>query len=368
MLDPELIERFLAGECSPEEQARVQAWAGHRRSGVPVADAVRDAMYAMQGAPADPEVYKRALRARLGLTTALTSPAVHVTAQTPAQPKTQSRRPGATMLWPRRVIATAGLVASAAVVWLISTRYVAAPNAERVYQTPAGVSLTVALSDGSSVLLSPNSRLSVPSRFGDGDRAVTLSGDAYFTVSHTEGVPFVVHTGRIDTRVLGTAFGISYRAHDDVRVAVASGKVSAGWSHDTHAVTLTEGMIGRLSDSTAVVATMRDLGEHVDWAMGQLVFAKVPLAEVLTAMSGWYGLEFQLTDSSIARGLVTTSLDAHDRALALRALALLADADLTYRNGTDGKLIVTLHPSRHAQVKPARSGLPDFSPTPSFGR
>jgi len=76
------------------------------------------------------------------------------------------------------------------------------------------------LPDGSMVILNKHSRLEY------GSREVVLNGEAYFDIVHRPDQAFLVHTGKILTRVLGTAFNIkAYAAGKSVEVTVDHGKV-----------------------------------------------------------------------------------------------------------------------------------------------
>jgi transmembrane sensor len=82
------------------------------------------------------------------------------------------------------------------------------------------------LPDGSMVILNKHSKLDYPVAFTGGAREVTLSGEAYFNIVHRSGQPFLVHTGKLVTRVLGTAFNIkAYPRENAIEVTVDHGKV-----------------------------------------------------------------------------------------------------------------------------------------------
>jgi transmembrane sensor len=89
---------------------------------------------------------------------------------------------------------------------------------------PVGYTRHFVLSDGSTVILKPNSKLRCAFAQKDTKREVSLDGDAYFDVRHNPSKPFIVHTGRITTTVLGTAFNI-YAKEGNVHVAVTRGRV-----------------------------------------------------------------------------------------------------------------------------------------------
>lgn len=91
---------------------------------------------------------------------------------------------------------------------------------------PTQQPLRVLLSDSSEVILSPNSRLRYPSQFTDSARVVYLSGEAGFSVNRQKR-PFLVVTGEMVTKVLGTRFVVSAYDHNPkITVQVQSGKVS----------------------------------------------------------------------------------------------------------------------------------------------
>lgn len=84
----------------------------------------------------------------------------------------------------------------------------------------------VALPDGSSVLLSTGSEIDYGS-FEDSDkREVYLNGEAFFKVERNPQKPFIVHTGKIKTTVLGTSFRIkAWPLEKDISVDVSTGLV-----------------------------------------------------------------------------------------------------------------------------------------------
>jgi transmembrane sensor len=84
----------------------------------------------------------------------------------------------------------------------------------------------ITLSDGSSVLLQPNSKLSYPKIFTGNERKVYLSGEGFFEISKNPKKPFYVYANEIVTKVVGTSFRIkAYSNQPDVEVLVRTGKV-----------------------------------------------------------------------------------------------------------------------------------------------
>jgi len=86
------------------------------------------------------------------------------------------------------------------------------------------------LTDGTKIWLSPSSSLEYPDQLTGNLREVKLEGEAFFEVAKDKKHPFVIHSDRMDTRVVGTSFNIqSYTTQINYTVTVVTGivKVSA---------------------------------------------------------------------------------------------------------------------------------------------
>ncbi len=82
------------------------------------------------------------------------------------------------------------------------------------------------LPDGSEVYLTKGSRVSYSRSFNQDLREVSITGDAFFSVTPDPVRPFIVQTGEAKIRVTGTSFHVSAPVRNkDVEVVVRSGKV-----------------------------------------------------------------------------------------------------------------------------------------------
>ncbi|RKD92404.1 FecR family protein [Mangrovibacterium diazotrophicum] len=132
------------------------------------------------------------------------------------------------------------------------------------------------LPDGSVIFLSPETELSYDNRFNTERRKVTLvRGNAFFKVARNPEKPFIISSGAIKTKVLGTSFNI-HTAINGYRVTVHTGKVNVS------------------SDSESVDLTPL---EEVNYssASGKLSVGKVSPA----AISPWYNSDITLADQSL---------------------------------------------------------------------
>ncbi|AWV98521.1 FecR family protein [Arcticibacterium luteifluviistationis] len=85
----------------------------------------------------------------------------------------------------------------------------------------------ISLSDGSSVLLQPKSKLSYPKKNSGNLRKVFLSGEAFFEIKKNPSKPFLVYANEVVTKVLGTSFRVkAYENDPNVEIIVKTGKVN----------------------------------------------------------------------------------------------------------------------------------------------
>jgi ferric-dicitrate binding protein FerR (iron transport regulator) len=80
------------------------------------------------------------------------------------------------------------------------------------------------LSDGSMVTLNKNSSLTYPEEFKSSTRTVSLKGEAFFDVAPDKEKPFIIETGDVRIRVVGTSFNVRIE-NGSTEVIVATGVV-----------------------------------------------------------------------------------------------------------------------------------------------
>jgi len=176
---------------------------------------------------------------------------------------------------------------------------VASASISHHYETRSGRFATIELTDGSTITLAPRSHLTITSNAHTESRVVSLVGEAQFSVLANAHAPFVVQTGAVQTRVLGTSFAVR-RYADDIsgEVTVQSGRVVTQGRGVP--VTIVAGMSARFTDSL-VTASDVSPDAYTDWSNHQLVFRDAPVPVVLATLRSWYGYDFRLADSALAR-------------------------------------------------------------------
>jgi len=289
--------------------------------------------------------------------------AAHIAART--SPRRVDVPTGVGAAWRRGRWALVGAMAAALVVAVWGGRSVmmhahATPSLTYTsYATGNGQVAHLTLDDGSRVTLAPNTTFGVSRDFTK-RRDVVLTGEAYFDVAAAHHTPFLVHTGRVVTRVLGTSFDVRRYAGDpSTRVIVTTGRVAVA---GRQGVTLAAGGMGYVTDSTALATTVTSAPSYTAWTDGVLTFRDVPASELLDAVGHWYGLEFRLADSTIARRpVVAVITSGESRADALDMIGKLLNASLSFTDTEHGTTIVTVHPKRagrdHAPIIRSRDGV-----------
>src|SRR5450432_4202977 len=92
--------------------------------------------------------------------------------------------------------------------------------------THNGSKTHLVMPDGTLVWLNAGSRLSYDRNFGASFREVTLTGEAFFDVARNVERPFVIHTARIDIKVLGTRFNVkSYPTDPTTEATLIRGSI-----------------------------------------------------------------------------------------------------------------------------------------------
>ncbi|HMH32704.1 MAG TPA: FecR domain-containing protein [Puia sp.] len=82
------------------------------------------------------------------------------------------------------------------------------------------------LPDGSQVWLNAGSKLSYNKNYGSSLREVNLSGEAFFDVQKNTEKPFIIYTGKMQIKVLGTAFNVkSYPGEKTMETSLIRGSI-----------------------------------------------------------------------------------------------------------------------------------------------
>lgn len=370
-LDVRWIDRWIAGTCTPEDALAIEAWldaAPDRRREMARMREVGMRVFAYPNVTAPEVVWER----------------LRPSAEVEEEPRRRwsgggdrggevagfkLSRWGVGKRTLRRIALSLGIVVTLTA--LLVVRW--APRdlgTTYTYSTHAGQQATFTLRDGTRVTLAPQTTLRI-AHFGARSRTVVLDGQAYFEVARSAETPFVVQSGDVSTRVLGTAFLVRHYANtNDVHIAVAEGKVrvvSRRRADKTLSLpmTLTAGHIGDVRDSTVLVRGMDDVASETGWLQGRLVFRNATVSSILQTLSRWYGYQFHCGDSALTEERVTAALDARSSMAALASLGEILEAHVTVNGDT---VTLTQQPKRATTGTSRKQAYDVWIPTREAGK
>jgi ferric-dicitrate binding protein FerR (iron transport regulator) len=321
--DATLLDRYLSGESSPDEDEIVRS-----RFGDDLRPRIVAAFAATEpSAPVDSAVAWRNVKARASGASTASLRDIGVARKQRIWQSTGFRIAASLLL-----LAGAGAVARQ-----LST--IRQASYDHVAQTVTGERREVVLPDGSRVTLAPKSRLAYAATFATGPRDVQLTGEAFFTVTHDAKHPFVVHTSGATARDLGTEFGVRARAGQSVNVYVASGRVLVAPPAAASGPVLRAGDLARVDVGAGpeqiVVTHNVAIGDYLAWRDGRVVATSRPAAEVLDELGRWYDARFSTPNSALASRSVSVDLRVGNGVSLESVLdALMLTLDARYeRNG-----------------------------------
>ena len=206
---------------------------------------------------------------------------------------------------------------------------------------PSGVRSQVILPDGSTVWLNAESTIKFKVPFDKQSRDVSLSGEAFFDVRKNPNVPFVVSTGAVNVRVLGTRFNCrAFDDEDNISIVLAEGRVNLitkGEKIDTD-VNMNPGdraVFDKTSNHTKV--SSEKIEKYIAWHDGKLVFDDALMPEVAAQISRWFGVEVVITDPKINNYRITTTFENESLHQVLELLKLSTHIEIKYIQTTINK-------------------------------
>ncbi|RDB07241.1 FecR family protein [Runella aurantiaca] len=295
----QLLEKYLAGDCSPEEEKLVHEWQENTLK----------TNVLLLSEPEQVSVKKR-LWQRI----------------TEAVFEEATIRPLHKTPWFQWAVA-----ASVAIVlgggWFLSqqTNFNKSPITHTL-QTPHGIEVKntatnprqIHLEDGSVVILKANSSVTYPEHFGKQSRSVFLKGEAFFNVKRDPTKPFVVHAGELVTEVLGTSFTVkSYEDAQSIEVLVATGRVSV-YENSSKPTQQRNGLILTPNQKIIFDKISRKLTPSIiekpvviqpPTHPTTFIFDETPLPNVLKKLENAYGLQIIIENQMLNQCVFTADLN-----------------------------------------------------------
>lgn len=282
-----LLQKYLAGLCSPEEEKQILEWSET------VFSNGKMTLARSEQKTVETRIWKRIVRSVL------------------LRPSLIKR-----IGWARiGIAATILLVSGLAIKFPGVLKYFGEGKAGNSVAANLGVALVtdyieiknttgsnqaLSLEDGTVVTLTKESSLRYPKHFANKNRRVELEGEAFFNVKRDISRPFFVYTGELVTQVLGTSFNVkSYGSSKTIEVQVLTGRVSV-YENQQKSPQHRNGVILRPNQkmtfdkvSKKIVPELVEVPAMVKIPEQkfELAFEEAPLQNVLDAIQKAYGIE-----------------------------------------------------------------------------
>lgn len=204
-----------------------------------------------------------------------------------------------------------------------------------ILKTPKDGQYQLILSDGTRVYLNTGSSLTYPAHFASNERRVHLSGEGYFEVAENAKQPFIVTTKEQTVKVLGTHFNIRSYDTDTVRTTLVTGKVNVIQSSTLQNQLLKPGVQALLT-SSGILLRRVDAASLTAWKNGRFVFNKTPIKDALIQISDWYHvkIDYDRIPETTLTGSIKRDMSFHDM---LNSLESMGKIQLVYKD----KMITT---------------------------
>lgn len=298
-----LLEKFLRSECSPEEEVLV-----HNYLKKPESEAILNEILAAN-AEKDWMQFERETGPHLKSTQWLNAINQKISAQEQETAVPLKRH------FPFKNAAIwAALVITSLSIYLITLLQKPQPVELAMIErsNPNGQRSKIILADSSVVYLGAGSRLRYPERFSAGKREISLYGEAFFEVTKNPKKPFIIHTGAVSTRVLGTSFKIEAFKNKPLTVEVATGKVrvdrfKAGRAESL--AILTPGQRVVYFNGKAITRPI-DVADVTGFKTAQLAFRNAALTEICETLCRWYNVEISFKNKRKSLDRMTLTIDA----------------------------------------------------------
>ena len=254
--------------------------------------------------------------------------------------------------------------------WLIQDKFIKAPEIAGQFtmiEVAHGSKSKIELPDGTRVTLNSGSFIRYPNNFGGDKREVYFEGEAYFDVKKNKSKPFIVSTGEIEIKVLGTQFNVSaYPDEKNIETTLVKGEVEVFYkkrgSVEKRHVLLkpnqklifqkTLPVADKKQDQTTgnekplslqkpvSVEFIPDTEILTSWKDNKLEFSNVRFEDLITRLERWYNVSIVILSPEIKNARLSGEFEKETIEQALKALNLAVPFRFEMN-----KNIITIYPT-----------------------
>jgi len=201
------------------------------------------------------------------------------------------------------------------------------------------------LPDNSVVWMSPNTKISFPKVFDARYRAITMSGECFFEVTKNPKRPFIINSNSIITKVWGTSF----RVRDNLRgssvdVSVLTGKVSVSIKGKEKAddvdyalrkdevILYPHQKVVYLADKNVLKPESTDGPAMKVWYRVNLAFENKPLSEIIPVLNSKFNVHIKVMDEKLNHYILNADMVGFNLADVLEAFKKSLNVNYEIKN------------------------------------
>jgi ferric-dicitrate binding protein FerR (iron transport regulator) len=218
----------------------------------------------------------------------------------------------------RQILSYAAIAACLiGVTWLLAGQYFSTgENSNGKFNTifvSAGQGMRFTLEDGTNVWLNAQTRLTYPMAFSAKERHVTVEGEAYFQVAKDASKPFVVSTGNVDIKVLGTTFNIyNYPTETYSRISLIEGGLAVyNPKYPSKYIKLKAQEEITLQGNQVTVAKIED-NNYFLWTEGIYSFKNELFENIIKKLELYYDISIEVNDPAMLQWRYTVKFRQRD--------------------------------------------------------
>lgn len=210
--------------------------------------------------------------------------------------------------------------------------------------THNGSKTKVVLPDGTIVKLNAGSQLTYDKEYGNTIREVNLIGEAFFDVVKNKEKPFIIHTQKINIKVLGTTFNVKSYPNEKIETSLVKGSIEITFKDNPNKKVIlkpNEKLIvadkGLPTNFTKTQPSEPALAvSHLNytrkdstivetaWVQNKLVFRGETFKELALQMERWYDISIRFNNPDMENLQFTGIFENETFQQALNALQLSA--------------------------------------------
>ncbi len=248
--------------------------------------------------------------------------------------------------------------------------------AKNEISTKNGSKTSLVLPDGTKVWLNAGSELNYDKNYGNEERVVNLKGEAYFDVVRNAEKPFIIHTSKMDIKVLGTAFNVKcYPGEKTIETSLIRGSIEVTLKDRGEKIMLksneklvinTEKEKGaekneaqNLNPSAGVERPIISLSHltilpsdssvvETAWVKNRLIFISETFEDIALKMERWYSVKIIFMDEELKQIKITGTLEKESLAEAFSALQIANILQAPFNYNIKNNIILI---SKHGKMK-----------------